>query len=207
VERLDLVLSVVEPDEKGGERVLLRANDGGIKEPEILNNVYCPKQCWVKVESALRKVNGKWVHDYENAEQPYRLSVSVVPDAGAEEREPNNTPQQANPIALGRPIRGTVHPKKDVDFYRLDLKDRPVRTPLKATVTGLLKVHIGLYLHQQDEEGRLTLVQTADHAKEDAPEVIRYSAEPGIYFLEVRDSKNREANFQDYYQLTVEESE
>jgi len=207
VDRLDLVLSVVAPDEKGGEKVLLRANDGAVKEPEILNSVYCAGQCWVKVEGALRKVEGKWVRDYENSEQPYRLTVSSVPDTGAEEREPNNTPEQATPILFGRPIRGTIHPKKDVDFFRLDLSNRPVRVPLRATATGLLKVHLGLYLHRLNEEGKLSLVQTADQAKGDAPEVIRYSAEPGVYFFELRDSKNRESNFQDFYQLTVEEGE
>jgi len=56
------------------------------------------------------------------------------------------------------------------------------------------------------ELGGLSLVQTADRAKGDKPEVITYSAEPGVYLLEVRDSKNRESNFQDQYQLTVEEA-
>jgi len=208
VERLDLVLSVVKPSEDGkGEQVLLRANDGGVKEPEILNNVYCPGLCWVKVEGALRKVDGKLVRDYENSEQPYRLTVSTVPDNGTEEREPNNTPQTATPIALNRPIRGTIHPKKDVDYFRLDLTGRPVKTAIKASVTGVLKLHVGLYLHRLEEDGKLSLVQTADRAKGDAPEIIHYSAEPGVYLVEVRDSKNRESNFQDPYQLTVEESD
>ncbi len=206
VERLDLVLSVVKPTEDGkGELVLLRANDGAVKEPEILNSVYCPGVCWVKVEGALRKVDGKLVRDYENAEQPYRLTATVVPDDGTEEREPNNTPATATPIALNRPIRGTIHPKKDVDYFRLDLSGKPVKTAIKASVTGVLKLHIGLYLHRLQEDGRSTLVQTADRAKGDAPEIIRYSAEPGIYLFEVRDSKNRESNFLDWYQLTVEE--
>ena len=207
VERLDLVLSVVKPTENGkGEQVLLRANDGGVKEPEILNNVYCPGLCWVKVEGALRKVDGKLVRDYENSEQPYRISATVKPDDGSEEREPNNTPETATPILLNRPIRGTIHPKKDVDFFRLDLSAKPVKTPIRATVTGVLKLHIGLYLHRLHEDGHSTLVQTADRGKGDAPEIIRYTADPGVYFLEVRDSKNRESNFQDLYQLTVEES-
>jgi hypothetical protein len=206
VERLDLVLSVVKPTEDGsGEIVLLRANDGGVKEPEILNNVYCPGTCWVKVEGALRKVDGKLVRDYENSEQPYRLTVTVVPDNGTEEREPNNTPETATPISLNHPIRGTIHPKRDVDYFRLDLSAKPVKTAIKASVTGVLKLHIGLYLYRMQEGGRSSLVQTADRAKGDAPEIIHYSADPGIYFLEVRDSKNRESNFQDSYQLTVEE--
>jgi len=208
VERVDLVLSVVAPpeSENGPERVLLRANDGALKEPEQLNNLFCPNACYLKVEGAAKKVEGKWVKDYENAEMPYRLTVTTRPDVGAEEREPNNTAAEATPIALGRPIRGTVHPKKDVDYYRLDLTGRPVRTSLRLTLLGILKVDVGLYLHREEEDGKLSLVQTADRAKADKPEVIAFSAEPGMYIIEVRDAKNRESNFQDQYQLTVEES-
>ena len=108
-------------------------------------------------------------------------------------------------IALGKPIRGTVYPKKDVDYFRLDLSERPVKTALKATLTGILKVDVALFLYQRNDDGSLSLVQTSDRAKGDAPEVIRYAADPGVYLFKVQDSKNRESNFQDSYQLTVEE--
>lgn len=206
VDKLDLVLSLVEPGSKPGtERVLQRSNDGAVKEPERLNSVACTGACYVKVEGALRKVDGKWVRDFENSEATYRLSVSAVPDNGSEEREPNDTPDQATPITLGKPIRGTIYPKKDVDFFRLDLGDRQVKTALRATLTGILKVDVALYLYQRADDGTMNLVQTSDKAKGDAPEVIRYAAEPGVYLLKVQDSKNRESNFQDSYQLTVEE--
>ena len=61
--------------------------------------------------------------------------------------------------------------------------------------------------HRVEEDGKLTLVQTSDSAKGDRPETVRYAAEPGLYLLEVRDAKNREANFQDSYQLSVDEGE
>ncbi len=211
VERLDLVLSMVKPsDQPGGKDVvLLTANDGTVKEPESLNNVFCPGECFFQVQGAMRKgPDGKLVRDYENSELAYRLSATVVPDNGSEEREPNNTFELATPLALGTAVRGTIHPKKDTDLYKLDLSGRVVRTPIKATLTGILKVDVGLYLHQVDEEtGKLSLVQTSDRAKGEAPETIRFSAEPGVYVLEVRDAKNRESNFQDSYQLTVEEGE
>ena len=208
IDRVDLVLSVVEPGAKPGtEKVLLRSNDGAVKEPERLNSVACASECYVKVEGAARKVDGKWVRDMENPDQAYRLTVSTTPDTGAEEREPNDSADMATPIAPGKPVRGTILPKRDADFYRLDLGDRPVKTPLRATLTGILKVDVALYLYRQEANGSLTLVQTADRAKGDAPEVIRYAAEPGTYFFKVQDSKNRESNFQDSYQLTVEEGE
>ncbi|WP_426753449.1 ABC transporter substrate-binding protein [Myxococcus sp. Y35] len=209
VERLDLVLSMVEPPEEdaGKEKVLLRANDGAIKEPERLNNVACNGACYFRVEGASRKVDGKWVKDFENAEQPYRITITTVPDNGSEEREPNNSVDRAQDLTLGQPVRGTVYPVKDTDYFRLDLSDRPVRTPIRATLLGILKVDVGLYLHRVQPDGKLSLVQTADRAKGDQAESIRYSAEPGVYVFEVRDARNRESNFQDSYQLTVEESE
>ena len=63
---------------------------------------------------------------------------------------------------------------------------------------------MALFLPANDD-GSLSLAQTSDRGKGDAPEVIRYAAEPGVYLLKVQDSKNRESNFQDSYQLTVEE--
>jgi hypothetical protein len=209
VERLDLELSVIEPPAGDGQKetVVQRVNDGAIKEPERLNNVACSGTCYFRVQGVARKVENKWVRDYENAEQPYRLSVTTVPDNGSEEREPNNTAERGMELTPGRAVRGTVYPLKDVDYYRLDLSDRPVRTAIKATLLGILKVDVGLYLYREGEDGKPSLVQTADRAKGDQPEVIRYSAEPGVYLLEVRDARNREANFQDAYQLTIEEGE
>jgi hypothetical protein len=78
VEKIDLVLSAMKPGEKGDD-VLLKANDGAVKEPETLNNVGCDKVCWFRVEAAARKVDGKWVKDDENGEMAYRISATVTP--------------------------------------------------------------------------------------------------------------------------------
>lgn len=207
VDKVDLVLSVVRPVEGKPEETLLRVNEGTTREPEQLNNVLCPGECFVRVESAPKKVGGKWVREDENGDQPYRLTAVVVPDDGSEEREPNHAAATATPLQLGKPVRGTVYPRKDVDYFQLDLSQRPVKTALKATLLGILKVDVGLYLHRVEADGKLTLVQTADSAKGDRPETVRFAAEPGVYVLEVRDARNREANFQDSYQLTVEEGD
>jgi hypothetical protein len=206
VEGVDLILSLVAapPREGQPEQTLLKSNDGGLKEPEHLNNVYCQNSCWLKVEGAAKKVGEKWLRDYENSGQSYRLMAAPVADMEVEEREPNNSSESATPLTLGKPMRGTILPKKDVDFFKLDLSDRPVRTALRADLLGILKVDTALFLYQL-EDGKRSLVQTANRAKGDATETISYSAEPGVYLFEVRDSKNREANFQDSYQLTVQE--
>jgi hypothetical protein len=207
VEHVDLQLSVVKPIDGKPDEVLMKANDGTTKEPEQLNNVRCESVCWFRVETVARKVDGKWVKDDENADQAYRLTTQVVPDDGSEEREPNNAFDQATPLVLGKAVRGTVFPKKDVDYFALDLRSREVKTPLSAQLLGVLKVDVGLYLHRVEPEGQLTLVQTSDSAKGDKAESIRFTAEPALYVFEVRDARNRESNFQDSYQLTVDESD
>lgn len=207
VEKVDLMLSIVRPVEGKPEETVLRANEGGVKEPELLNDVSCDGSCLIRVEAAPRKIDGKWVREDENGDQSYRLSVAVVPDDGSEEKEPNNTAPMATPVLFGKPIRGTVYPKRDVDYFQLDLRTKPVKTALVATLIGVLKVDVALYLHRVEADGKLTLVQTSDAAKGDKAEVVRFAAEPGLYVFEVRDLKNREANFQDRYQLTVEETE
>ncbi|MBM4778017.1 MAG: ABC transporter substrate-binding protein [Archangiaceae bacterium] len=207
VEKVDLQLSVVRPVEGKPDEVILKVNEGGTKEPELLNNVRCDGVCWFRVEGVARKVDGKWVKEDENPDQAYRLSNTVVPDDGTEEREPNNTPDAGTPLSFGKAVRGTIYPKKDLDYFALDLRDRQVKTPIAAQLIGVLKVDVGLYLHRVEEDGKLTLVQTSDSAKGDKPESIRFSVEPGLYLFEVRDVKNRESNFQDSYQLTVDEGD
>ncbi|PZR14052.1 MAG: ABC transporter substrate-binding protein [Archangium gephyra] len=207
VDKVDLQLSVMKPVDGKPDETLLKANEGASKEPEQLNSVSCDGVCFIRVEAASKKVDGKWVKEDENGDQAYRLTATVVPDDGSVERESNNTAATATKLEFGKPVRGTVFPKKDVDYFSLDLSDRPVKTALTATLTGVLKVDVGLYLHRIGEDGKLTLVQTSDGAKGDRPEVVRFAAEPGQYVFEVRDAKNREANFQDSYQLTVEEGD
>ena len=208
MEKVDLVLSVVEPARAKPDEVLLKANDGAVKEPERLNNVACNGECFFRVEGASRKVDGKWVRDYENADQPYRLTSRGRPDDGSEEREPNNTADRRTPLTLGQADARHRVPEEG----RRLLPARSVGPAgedgaCKATLIGILKVDVGLYLHRV--RGGREAVAGADvrPAKGDQPETIRYSAEPGVYVFEVRDAKNREANFQDSYQLTVEEGE
>lgn len=205
LDAVDLELSLVRRD-GGTEETVLRSNNGALKEPERLQNVLCVDTCFLRVAAASRQVAGKWVRSDFNSEQTYRLSAELSPAADAAlEQEPNNTSGQASPLSVGQPLRGTVFPKKDVDWFRIDLTQKPVKTALRISATGVLKVDVVLSLHRLDEDGSLHLVQTSPNARGDATEVIRYSAEPAVYLLELKDAKSREANFQDAYQVMVEE--
>ncbi len=209
VDRVDSVLSVVRPAEGGKtEEALLRANDGGAREGELLTNLAVgPEGLLLKVEAASRQVDGKWVRDQENPSQPYQLNFTSRVDEGAIEREPNDVADRATPVELGTPLRGHIHPRKDLDLYRVDLSGSPVKVPLKATVTGILKVDIAAALYRLGEDGKLAVLQTAEREKGDGTEVLRHTVEPGVYYLGVRDTRNRESNFVDSYQVLVERDE
>jgi len=208
LEGVDLVLSAIVPanaDTKEAERVLLRSNEGKTNEAERLLNVECNLSCYFKVESAAQKISDKWTKTQENPKTPYKIRLHVQKNPQHREREPNNTMGQATALGLGQNLRGHIYPKGDVDFFRVDLSQNLVRKPILATLFGLPKNSLGLWLHRLDDEGKLELVQTAPVPKKDSPSVLRYSAVPGVYFLEVRDPKNRESNFQDEYQLRVDD--
>jgi len=207
LEGVDLQLSAIVPANaatKEAERVLLRSNEGKTNEAERLLNVQCLLTCYFKVESVAQKVSGSWTKTQENPKTPYKIRVQVQEDPQRREREPNNSMGQATELAMGQNLRGYIYPKGDVDFFRVDLSQSLVRKPILATLFGLPKNSLGLWLHRLDEEGKLELVQTAPIPQKDRPTVLRYSAVPGIYFLEVKDSRNRESNFQDEYQLRVD---
>ena len=206
VEHLDLELDVLSVADGGKDQVVLTANDGEIKEPEVLTNLAVgPGGTYLRIRGAARRgPDGKWSRDSENAQDPYRLTFTAAPDDGTREREPNNAPETATPIQLGQTLRGNIQPRRDADFYRLDLSSLPVKAQLHAVVSGILKVDVALYLYRQGSDGSVALVQTSDTAKGDAAESIRYAADPGVYFLKVKDARDREANFVDAYAIHVE---
>jgi hypothetical protein len=92
-----------------------------------------------------------------------------------------------------------------VDYFVVDLSKSPVKVPLKATVTGILKVDIALALFRMEADAsKPTLVQRSEKGKGEQPETIRFTVEPGVYLLEVKDTRGQQSNFMDAYQLTVE---
>lgn len=211
VDRIDSTLSLVRTVEGKAEKdeTLVRANDGAVREGEMLVNVAAApgEELLLKVEPAARQVQGKWVRDQENPAEPYSVAISARADEGLDEREPNDSAANATIIEFGRPLRGLIHPKRDLDLYRLDVSDSPVKVPIQATATGILKVDIALALYRLDSDGKPVIVQTAEKGKGEQPETIRFTVEPGVYLLEVKDTKNWNSNFLDAYQLFLERDE
>ena len=141
VEKLDLQLSVVEPrgeagDGEGAPALQRRRGEGaGAAEQRGVR-----RECFVKVEGAIRRWMANGCATTRTPISPTASRPRPCPTTAARSASPTTPRTSATALTLGKPIRGTVYPKKDVDYYRLDLSDRPVKTALKATLTGILKV-------------------------------------------------------------------
>ncbi len=206
--RVDLQLYVVDPEKKDAKRnyELVRINDGKVNEPEVLTNcALAAGENYIKINGAWKKVDGKWVQDDFNLDETYTLTVNLRTDEGREEREPNDKVEQATSMAAGDSLRGTLHPKGDVDVFKLDLssQDGPRTTTIECT--GIPKVDIRLKLlgPELDEKGKHKVVETSSKGKGEEKEQISKELMPGEYWIVVSGPRFGESNTSDQYVLTV----
>jgi hypothetical protein len=205
VDKVKLVLSVIDPakknEEKGNE--IAKADQGDVKEPQALAGIAIPAgENFIRVEGAWKKVDDKWVRDYENANETYTLTLVVEPDDGSWEREPNDKPDKATTVEVGKDYKGYIQPAKDVDFYRLEVKE-PLSVAI--TVSAVAKLDLGLRVldaNSKDAKGEYALVGSIDKNKLEADERLVVPFEPGSYFIEVKE-KGRESNALKPYTLSL----
>lgn len=208
LDRVDLQLYVVDPAKKDQRRdfELVRVNDGQVAEPETLTNCALqPGDNYLRVEGAWKNVDGKWVRDFVNLDETYELTVNLRTDEGKEEREPNDKLEKATGITPGETLRGTLHPKRDADFYRLDLsgQDGPRQTVIECTGIPKVDVAITLLGPERDEKGKPKVVASSSKGKGEAKEEIAKELLPGEYHVLVRGRPRSESNARDQYVLTV----
>jgi hypothetical protein len=187
LDHVDTELAVVDL-ENGKDRVLVRVNEGGAKEAEVIPAlVLSPGDHLVRVQAALHQVGDKWVRDQANADDVYTLTLALTPDEGNHEREPNDKADQATPVKIGQTLTGYAYPAKDVDIYQLDLSAQPVGTGVVIRLNGALKVPLALELRGAPQGSKLGgLLNTSDLGKTGVTEEIRAKLEPGVYQIVVR---------------------
>jgi hypothetical protein len=187
LDHVDSELAVVD-EENGKDHVLVRINEGGVKEPEVIPALVLPAgDHLIRVQAAAHQVGDKWVRDQANADDPYSLTLSVSPDQGNVEREPNDKPDQATPLKIGQTLSGYAYPPKDIDIFQLDLSAQPVAAGVIIRLAGALRVPLALELHGAPQGAKLgTLLNTSDLGKPGASEEIRAKLDPGIYQIVVR---------------------
>jgi uncharacterized protein YjhX (UPF0386 family) len=188
VENVDLTLAV--HDAAGA--LLLSVDEGRVREGEILPGVP------LRPGRTLVRVAAKRAHE-ENVFAPYELVAELRPDTGKEEHEPNPDARRANPIAVGATREGFLHPKRDVDVYRLDLAAETAPRPLRVELRGVPKVRPRLRLR---DGGGALLAETPPQAPEETLRLDRTLA-PGVYFIEIHGDDA--SNPRDRYELSVRE--
>ncbi len=208
LDRVDLRLYVVDPEKKDAKRnfEILRIDDGGVNEAEVLTNCALkPGTNYLRVEGSWKKVDGQWVRDFVNLDETYQLSLGLRTDDGREEREPNRKPEWATPIQVGDTLRGTLHPKGDLDTYLLDLsaQDGPRDTVIECTGIAKLDIALALLGPEKDEDGRHKVEVKSNQGRGDAREQVEKELMPGQYYITVHGSPRTESNTQDQYLLTV----
>jgi hypothetical protein len=210
--RADVELSVWLAPLKPGDRPtqLARANEGGVREGEILPAVGIPAgDALVKVESALRTIDGKSARDGEDRETLYKLTATLAPDDGSQDREPNDDLAHAQPAQLPARITGTLWPKRDVDVYRFHVPEGHVPVDLKLsavrgvdTMLTLREIHVGASGQEKAE-----VIGTADQVRgEGAEALLAVPLKAGDYTVEVS-SPRREASATQQYVLEIRDSQ
>lgn len=189
LDRVDSELSLVELDPSLADhgRAVLKINEGGAKEPEVLPALtLAAGDHYLKVQAASHQVGNQWVRDQEDPDQTYTLSVTVTPDDGRCEREPNDTAAQATPIQPGQPLTGYAFPGKDVDVYKLDLSAQPVATAATLSLTGVPKVPLALEIREGRGGTLGELLNSSDPGKPGVAAQVHQKLEPGLYYLVVK---------------------
>jgi len=204
LERADLELSVFAAGPKPGDKpqLLARANEGGVREGEVLPNVRVPAgESFVKVEAAARELDGKWVRDSEDRDHTYRLSAQLLPDDGSTDREPNNDVQTAQEVALPATVRGWIWPKRDVDMFRFHLgAGAPPVTVRLSPVRG-----VDLQLRLLELRGaRADVIGTADAIRGEGEEqMVAVPLKEGDYLVEVSSPRGKDGSATQQYTLTI----
>jgi hypothetical protein len=204
LDRADLELSVWSPPQAAGDkpRLLARANEGGVKEGEILPAVGVPAGVsYVKLESAARNLGGKWLRDGEDRQTLYKLTATLSPDDGSSEREPNDAPETAQPVTLPASVRGYIWPKRDVDLFRFSVPDG--HAPVSVRLSAVRGLDLALRLFEL-RAGKAEVIGSSDAIHGEGEEqLVAVPLKAGDYAVEVS-SPRRDASATQPYTLTIE---
>ncbi len=204
LERADLELSVLAAGAKPGDKpqLLARANEGGVREGEVLPNVRVPAgESFIKVEAAARELDGKWVRDSEDRDHSYRLSAQLLPDDGSTDREPNNDVENAQAVELPATVRGWIWPRRDVDLFRFHVAAGA--PPVTLRVSPVRGVDLQLRLLEL-RGSRADVIGTADAVRGEGEEqMVAVPLKEGDYLVEVSSPRGKDASATQQYTLTV----
>jgi hypothetical protein len=198
-DRADLELSVLDAERK----VLARANEGGPKEGEVLPSIgVAAGDSFVLVQAAARNLDGKWVRDGEDRQNPYKLQIALAPDDGSTDREPNNDVATAQEIAVPASVKGWIWPRKDVDLYKFHIVAGHAPVNFRLSAVRGIDLMLRLYeLHGAKAE----VIGSADSSKGEGEEqILSVPLKEGDYAVEVSSPRHKDASATQPYLLSVQ---
>lgn len=185
VDKVDLDVTILDQN----ENEILYVNDTEELETEYICNLGLkPYQLYY-----VRIANCK---KYANPNETYKFFFSVERYYNDDEFEPNNSSENASMMLPEKPVNGYIHPKGDVDFYRLDLT-RYSKVNLLIKLDGIMKVNTDMVLYNEDMK---EVARAAEKASEES-ERIDIVVSSGIYYIKVYDNNGKESNYRDKYKL------
>jgi hypothetical protein len=185
---------------EGSGRLRSVVDAGGKREPEVLPGLAVQGEVLLKVYG--RPKDG-------NADEPYRLAWTLAANDGGFEIEPNDVPATATPWpqegggAASGEVRGFLHPRGDVDCYRLLARGAPGETMVteQFTVESIPKVRLAMALF--DDQRKLIAEVGADPSMSGGgARRLTSTAKAGQRLsLCVRDASGKVSNPRDTYRL------
>jgi len=203
-DRADLELAAYAAAGSEKPRLLARVNEGGPRELEVLPAVGIPAgDSYLLVQAAARQLEGKWVRDGEDRQNPYRLLVQLAPDDGTTEREPNDDPANAQALSLPIAVKGWIWPRKDVDVFRFHVEAG--HAPVSIVLPAVRGLDLQLRLYQLHGEKPPEVIGSSDAKRGEGEEkLVSVPLKAGDYAVEVSSPRNKDASATQPYTLSVQ---
>jgi len=202
LERADVELQVLAGPANGKPSLLARANEGGIREGEVIPALWIPAgDTYIEVLGAAQKVEGKWVRDAEDRDHLYMLTASISPDEGTWEREPNDDPVRAPEIALPAAIKGYIWPRRDLDCFRFHVPAGSGTLTTRVFATRGIDLQLRLWeIHGK----RAEVIGTADAVRGEGEEaMVAVPVREGDYAVEVSSPRNKDSSSSEPYEVQI----
>ncbi len=185
IPKVDLKLTLF----NGEEQQVWSVNETGKMENEIITNfgIKPNTDYFLKVENVAKSTN---------LNEEYSLFVDIARFLDDGEFESNNQVESATDIRLNINLKGFIHPKGDIDYYKLDLSDTHV-TGLKLILAGIVKVNTDMVLY----DAAMQEIAEANTKQTEETETLSVQIGRGVYFIKVYDNDGKESNYRDKYEI------
>ena len=131
---------------------------------------------------------------------PYFLRTTLSAGAG----DGNNSPETATAVPCGEVVQDAMQALGDVDWFRVDM---PAGADILSYTLSMLPGSPDLNLTLYESSGTTAIVSMSDPDGQDGPTILGRNvrlAQPGYYYLSVRDSLDDDADAGLQYDLAVQ---